>query len=141
MSLIVKFACYSVQWGLSKNFLVWLENPLFARCNEYNFNLHFAFVTEVSRDFDKVLCLLILERLEPPYLDNRYNFWRVIDKVLLSRQRLFCLWLFTGYNIMLGIISVWLLDLKKSLYLQWLLQNYIRCNIRTTKKVLLFKNY
>ena len=76
-------------------------------CKEINFSLHFVAVTEVSRDFDKALFLLILERLQPPNLDNRSTFWRGVSKTLLSRQRLPSegLWGFTGHDIMLRIIT------------------------------------
>ena len=102
-SLFFKFTHYS-SWN-------WLQNPLVTRSKEYNFNLYFTSVTDVSCNFDKVLYLLILERVQPPILDNRYTSWREIDKALLSRQRLFFsifhledLKPYAGNNIILGII-------------------------------------
>ena len=75
------------------------------------------------------MCLFILQQLQPP------SFWRAIDKALLYKQMLFfppfTLKAFRSFMvIILGIIisgflqscnlnSMWLLDYKKSLYLQW----------------------
>ena len=44
---------------------------------------------EASRDFDKFFYFLILERLQPANLDNRYTFRRGTDKAFLYTQRLF----------------------------------------------------
>ena len=92
--LLLKFTNYSLWNCLATCYIIRLffscklhssEYYIRYALQEYNSNRHFEFVMKASRDFDRVLYLLILGSLQSTRLDNMYNFGKRINQALPSR--------------------------------------------------------